>query len=94
MDTEEKGETDTAKACISTTWIGVEGGVFSPHPKVGAEDVWVAACYQQDAPDTLTQQLWSIQVLQDGLQAAHHQLGTKTNPTQPIITQHNTKTQH
>lgn len=44
------------------------------YSEVGAEDVRVAACYQQDALHTLTQQLRSVQVLQNGLEAAHHQL--------------------
>ena len=46
-----------------------------PHPEVGAEDVRVAPCHQQDALDALAQHLRGVQVLQDGLQAAHHQLG-------------------
>lgn len=49
-------------------------GAQITHPEVGAEDMGVAAGHLQDAPDALTEQLRRVHVLQDGLEAAHHQL--------------------
>lgn len=49
------------------------------YSEVGAEDVRVAASHQQDTLHALAQQLRGVQVLQNGLEAAHHQLHSKEN---------------
>ena len=61
------------------------------HPKVGTEDVWVGAGHLQNTLDTLTQQLRRVQVLQDGLQAAHHKLKHRRPDHQPKSTNDRTE---
>ena len=51
-----------------------QSSLQATHPEVGTEDMWVGAGHLQNALDNLTQQLWRVQVLQDGLQTAHHKL--------------------
>lgn len=67
-----RGYTSGDKGPQDLCWTGSHGP--NPHPEVGAEDVWVAASHLENAPDTLAEQLWCVDVLQDGLQVVHHQL--------------------
>lgn len=48
------------------------------YSEVGAEYVWITTGHQQNTLYTLAQQFRCVQVLQDRLKAAHHQLNEKT----------------